>query len=101
MPATPHRLQRVSLNETPVHDGWRIFAFGLLLLGLILAVYAPAWRGGLLWDDDAHITRPELRSVAGLVRIWIEPGATVQYYPVLHTAFWIQHRLFDENVSGY
>ena len=33
-------------------------------------------------------TRPELTSWHGLARIWLDPGATQQYYPVTHTAFW-------------
>ena len=49
----------------------------LLLLGLLLATlaaYYPAWHGGMLWDDDSHITREELRSPDGLRRIWFELG---------------------------
>ena len=41
-----------------------------LILGLVLACYFPALRGGFLWDDDAHVTRPGLRSLAGLWQIW-------------------------------
>ena len=48
------------------------------LLAATLAAYQPAWNGGLLWDDEAHVTRPELRSIDGLARIWVEPGATQQ-----------------------
>ncbi len=63
--------------------------------------FAPALNGQFLWDDDAHVTRPELRSAAGLARIWFEPGATQQYYPLLHTAFWVQHHLWGDAVFGY
>ena len=72
-----------------------------LLLALVLAVYWPTLGGGMLWDDDAHVTRPELRSWAGLGRIWFAVGATQQYYPVLHTAFWIEHRLWGDATLGY
>jgi tetratricopeptide (TPR) repeat protein len=71
------------------------------LLAVTLAAYQPAWHGGLLWDDEAHVTRPELRSSAGLVRIWTEPGATQQYYPLLHSTFWLLHRLFADNTLPY
>jgi tetratricopeptide (TPR) repeat protein len=67
----------------------------------VAAAYAPALRGGLLWDDDAHVTRPELQSWAGLGRIWFEVGATQQYYPVLHSAFWVEHRLWGDATLGY
>ena len=76
----------------------------LLLAALVAAVsiaYQPSWHGGLLWDDAAHLTRPELRSWDGLRRIWFEPGATQQYYPLLHTAFWIEHRLWGDEPAGY
>ncbi|HUB35009.1 MAG TPA: tetratricopeptide repeat protein [Bryobacteraceae bacterium] len=72
-----------------------------LLLGITLAVYWPALRGGALWDDAAHITPPALRPLDGLRRIWFEPGATQQYYPLLHTVFWIEHRLWGDAVLGY
>jgi len=72
-----------------------------LVFAAVLAAYAPALRGGFLWDDAGHVTRPDLRSLAGLGRIWFEIGATQQYYPVLHTAFWIEHRLWGDAVLGY
>jgi tetratricopeptide (TPR) repeat protein len=67
----------------------------------VLLAYFPALRGGLLWDDDAHVTRLQLRSLHGLWRIWLEAGATQQYYPLLHTAFWVEHRLWGDSVLGY
>ena len=71
------------------------------LLAVALAAYQPAWHGGPLWDDEAHITRPELRAVDGLARIWTEPGATQQYYPLLHSTFWALHRLFGDDTLPY
>jgi len=79
----------------------RIASAWLLLTGLALSVYAPALTGQFLWDDDAHVTRPELRTIAGLERIWLEPGATQQYYPLVHTTFWIEHRLWGDAPLGY
>jgi len=68
---------------------------------LTLVAYWPALRGGMLWDDDAHITSPTLQSVHGLWRIWFQLGATQQYYPLLHSVFWIEHRLWGDAVLGY
>lgn len=76
----------------------------LVLLGLLvatLAAYQPAWRGSMLWDDDRHITREDLRTIDGLRRIWFEVGATQQYYPLVHTAFWVQQHLWGEDTLGY
>lgn len=74
---------------------------GILLFVAVLAAYAPALAGGLLWDDDAHITRGVLQGWDGLRRIWFELGATQQYYPVLHSAFWLEHQLWGESLVGY
>jgi tetratricopeptide (TPR) repeat protein len=66
-----------------------------------LAAYLPALNGGLLWDDTGHVTRPDLQSLHGLWRIWFDIGATQQYYPLLHSAFWIEHQLWGNAVIGY
>jgi tetratricopeptide (TPR) repeat protein len=66
-----------------------------------LVAYAPSLTGTFLWDDDAHVTKPALRSLHGLWRIWFEAGATQQYYPLLHTAFWAEHRLWGDSILGY
>src|SRR5690242_16692356 len=73
----------------------------LLLFCVTLAAYLPALRGGLVWDDAMHVTQPELQSVKGLWRIWFELGATQQYYPLLHSAFWLEHRVWGDAVLGY
>src|ERR1022692_306139 len=72
-----------------------------LILALTLACYWPALRGEMVWDDDAHVTRPEIRSVAGLWQIWANLRATQQYYPLLHSAFWVEHRLWGDATLGY
>jgi len=71
------------------------------LLAAILLVYRPAWSGGFLWDDAAHLTRGDLRSWQGLWRIWFDPGATQQHYPLVHSAFWLQQRLWGNDPTGY
>ena len=90
------------LHKEPVRAAIRSdTAFSLLLAGALLLVYFPALTGGFVYDDAHHITRPELRSWSGLARIWTEPTATAQYYPVSHSLFWIQHRLWGNAVVGY
>jgi tetratricopeptide (TPR) repeat protein len=78
---------------------WVVVA-GMVLVAAV--AYIPALRGGFIWDDDAHVTTNlAMRSVQGLVRIWIEPGAAPQFYPMAHTGFWIQYQLFGEHPLGY
>jgi tetratricopeptide (TPR) repeat protein len=72
-----------------------------LLVVLTFAVYWPALQGGLIMDDARHITRIGLRSLQGLYRIWFELGATSQYYPLLHSAFWTEYRVWGDAVTGY
>ena len=67
----------------------------------VFLAYQPAWQGAPIWDDDGHLTRPALQSWHGLWRIWSELGATQQYYPLLHSAFWLQHRLWGDTTLGY
>lgn len=88
------------MTSLPGNARKRIPAFALLCCVTLIA-YLPALRGGLVWDDDGHVTRPALRSLDGLWRIWFDLGATQQYYPLLHSAFWIEHRLWGDAVLGY
>jgi hypothetical protein len=69
-----------------------LWLFAAAIVPLILLAYQPAWHGGFVWDDDGHVTKAALRTVSGLWRIWFEPGATQQYYPVVHSAFWLHRR---------
>lgn len=80
---------------------WFRLAEGGFFFVATLIAYSPALRGTLLWDDDAHVTKPALQSLDGLRRIWFELGASQQYYPILHSAFWLEHKLWGDAVLGY
>lgn len=80
--------------------GTSVGTWASIFLAAIMA-YWPALRGGMVWDDDAHITSSAMQSLHGLWRIWFELGATQQYYPLLHSAFWVEHRLWGDAVLGY
>jgi protein O-mannosyl-transferase len=79
----------------------RDWLLALALIVITFLCYAPAWNGQPIWDDEIHITRPELRSLNGLARIWTDPSAAPQYYPVLHTLFWLEYKLWDGSVLPY
>jgi protein O-mannosyl-transferase len=72
-----------------------------LIFVAVLVAYIPALNGRPLWDDFGHITVPELRSLGGLWRVWSETGATQQYYPLLHSAFWFEHQVWGDSMLGY
>ena len=74
---------------------------GLIFLVTLLA-YIPAMRAGYIWDDDHYITENStLRTADGLRRIWLEPKALPQYYPLVHTTFWLEYRLWKLHPFGY
>src|SRR4026208_1576258 len=73
--------------------------FCLILAVVTILAYQPAWHGGVLWDDEPHIGGPELRTPDGLRRIWFVPRTTQQYYPLLHTSFWLQQRLWGDSTT--
>jgi len=79
----------------------RDWSFCLILAVVTLMAYNPAWHGQLLWDDDNCSTPLELRSLEGLKRIWFQPRATAQYYPLLYTSYWIQQRVWGDSTTGY
>ena len=86
-------------RDRPAH--LRDLAMGALLVVATFIAYLPALHGGLLLDDNLHVTAPALQSLHGLKRIWFDVGATQQYYPLLHTAFWLEHHLWGGAVAGY
>jgi tetratricopeptide (TPR) repeat protein len=74
---------------------------GLIVLFVFLA-YLPILHGGFIWDDDAYVTNnPTLHDLGGLQRIWFEVGAVPQYYPMVHTSFWLEYHLWGLNPVGY
>ena len=74
--------------------------FALLLIATLFA-YWQALTGDFLWDDAGHVTNPSLQSWSGLGRIWFELGVTQQYYPLLHSVFWLEHQLWGDATLGY
>jgi len=80
----------------------RAWGLAALLLLATAVAYAPVLRSGFVWDDDDHVTKnPMLSSAEGLRRIWLDAGATPQYYPLVHTSFWIEKHLWGLRPAGY
>jgi tetratricopeptide (TPR) repeat protein len=91
---------RVPRDGKPLQVDSRAAA-GVLVL-LVLAAYLPGFDAGFIWDDDVHVTssRPVVES-SGLPSIWLKPGSVPQYYPLTHTSFWIEYRLWGSDPLGY
>jgi len=74
----------------------------LLLTGLVALAYWPAFGCDFIWDDDDYVTNnPVLRTWGGIARIWFEPTSLPQYYPLVHTQFWLEYRLWGPHPLGY
>ncbi len=88
-----------STRAAPV--SFRQWWLAALVFAAVAVAYLPAIRAGFIWNDHDYVTKPELQSLVGLSRIWCELGATEQYYPILHSAFWVQHKLWGDAALGY
>lgn len=68
----------------------------------MLLAYLGVAECGFVWDDDDYVTQnPVLRSAAGLWSIWFEPRSLPQYYPLVHTTFWVEWQLWGAAPLGY
>jgi len=78
-------------------------AMGVALVVLATFVaYAGVWDAGFIWDDEDYVTQnPLLRAPDGLWRIWFSPTELPQYYPLVHTTFWIEFQLWGVQPLGY
>jgi len=80
----------------------RALIFAVVLAGVTILAYRPAWHGGFLWDDDAYIINNELLTAPdGWQRIWLSLDSPSQYFPFTYSAFRIEHALWGLNTTGY
>jgi len=84
------------------HWTWKTSLAAALLVVMIVAAYLPATRCGYVWDDEQYVQSNQmLRSIDGLRQIWFSPKATPQYYPLVHTSFWLEYQLWKLKPAGY
>ena len=80
----------------------KIYPTIFLFFFLTLLIYYPAIEGDFIWDDDVYVSENEqLKNKDGLKSIWLKPGATAQYYPLVFTSFWLEYRLWGNQPAGY
>jgi protein O-mannosyl-transferase len=69
---------------------------------LALACYWPVFDANFIWDDDDYVVNNQtLREVDGLRRLWVDKHANSQYYPLVHTTFWVEYHLWNIEPLGY
>jgi tetratricopeptide (TPR) repeat protein len=74
----------------------------LAIVALVSIAYSPVIGAGFVWDDDQNVTdNATLRSLSGLGKIWSDPLANQQYYPLTHTSFWLEYHAWGLNPTGY
>ena len=86
-------------------------AQGALLVGLVIAAWAPAWVGGaFIWDSGFFVRLHPAVTAGwpGLRALWTTFGADPSrfvvephYWPVLYTTFWIESALWGGWAPGY
>jgi tetratricopeptide (TPR) repeat protein len=78
-----------------------ILAAFAIIAATILA-YSSVERCGYIWDDDDYVSENlTIRDVDGLVRIWLDTKSNPQYYPLVHSSFWIEYQLWGLDPLGY
>jgi tetratricopeptide (TPR) repeat protein len=94
-----------SPSDPPIAlSAWRrriLIGATVIVLATLVAYLPVLVEGGFIWDDDDYVTRNELLlDLDGLRRIWI-PRQTHQYYPLVFSTFWIEHKLWNLDPRGY
>ena len=78
-----------------------IFFHVIAIIAFTFVVYCPSLKNGYIWDDDDYLTNNFfIQKTDGLKDIWFS-YKTPQYYPVVFTSFWLEHKLWGLNPSGY
>lgn len=68
----------------------------------VIAGFWPAIHSSYIWDDNNYVTENyTLRTFDGLKRIWTDTSATPQYYPLVHTGFWLEFQAWGLSPRGY
>ena len=88
--------------EAQTAHGRHTVAWMFLIVVATLVAYIPAYQAGFIWDDDDYILKNEtLRDVGGLLRIWTDVRSIPQWYPMVHTTYWVEYQIWGAQPAGY
>lgn len=100
-PLSHETLPPLSSSESK-KSATKALATGFALVALTVIAYWPALNCGFIWDDNDYVyDNPQLESLQGLGKIWLDVDASPQYYPLVFTTFWIEHKLWGLQPQGY
>jgi tetratricopeptide (TPR) repeat protein len=88
-------------NRQPATNSWQFPVGCVLVIIATWIAYRPSLSHYFLWDDDRHVTSPDMLDLESLGRMWWDLGSTQQYYPLLHSTFWLEHKVFGYDALGY
>jgi len=78
----------------------RDWAWGLVLVVMVIVAYFPVWRAGFVWDDDFMVTANScVVGPYGLKEIWTTKAADV--CPLTTTTFWLEYKLWGPAPMPY
>jgi protein O-mannosyl-transferase len=71
---------------------------GFFLIVVVMTLYSRSMHYGYNWDDADNVTHnAAIKTTEGLINIWIKPGTTYQYYPIVFTSFWAEYNILGLN----
>ena len=77
----------------------------LAIAAMSVVAYLPAilW-GGFVWDDVLIFRSEVITTWPGIWDAWFSPGSInneAHYWPIVYTTFWIEHKLYGADPTGY
>ena len=107
------KLRKTDKNQHTVTSAGTILknkVFQVVVLAVVIfIVFSGTIGNGFVWDDDDYIHKnPLLTEPGGLAKIWksyyspkFNPQQnTPQYYPLVFTTFYLEHKLWGFHPSG-
>ena len=80
-------------------------ALGALALAVLVAVaFLPALQAGFVWDDEILFETEAITVWSGLRDIWLSPRTIKyegHYWPLPYSTFWLEHKLWGFDPTGY
>lgn len=74
--------------------GWSLPWAGAIVALCLLSYATVLLYAGWIWDDADYVLKnPVVRGADGLAKIWFDPSATPQYYPLVYTSFRLEYLL--------
>ncbi len=73
----------------------------LLLVLLCFLAFSSALPNEWIWDDNDYVIENQvLTQEGGLQKIWTDRQSIPQWYPLVHTTFWLERRLWGSTKDG-